>query len=148
MRLVGGARLTDWQPVHDPAVLARFAPAARQVNLKAAGETDLGRPTPVGGPAAQLVCDSRYISLARYPNAGEWATVAFLPRDGLEIKAERPHHGRWTCSGNRPARWQDISDRRRGDAPCPAHPAPAQPRGGPLRTRRHRAHRRVTRASR
>ena len=65
VRLVGGARLTEWQPAHAPAVLARLAPAARQpvrqVNLKAAGQTDLGRPTPVGGPAAQLVCDSRYI---------------------------------------------------------------------------------------
>jgi len=115
VRLQGGARLTDWQPVSDPAVRTRLDPAAQkavvQVDLKAAGVTDLARPTPVGGPAAQLVCNSRYMSLARYPNAGEWLRITGLPQDGELVKTESDsHHGRWAYSSDRPARWQDLSD--------------------------------------
>lgn len=115
VRLVGGARLTDWKPVSDPAVLARLDPAAQKqvlrVDLKAAGVTDLARPAPVGGPAAQLVCNSRYMTLARYPNVGEWMKIAGIPQGGTLVKTEMDnHYGRWAYSGDRPAKWQDVSD--------------------------------------
>ncbi len=115
VRLVGGARLTAWRPVAGAAVLARLDPTARdkvlQVDLKAAGVKDVARPTPVGGPAAQLVCNARYMPLARYPNAGEWLKVAGIPQGGTLVKTESdPHYGRWAYSGDRPARWRDTSD--------------------------------------
>lgn len=114
VRLTGGARLTDWQPVKDPATLARLDPAARErvvvTDLRAAGVRELGRAAPVGGRPAQLVCNRRYLPLARYPNAGDWLRVAAVPQDGTPVKAESPHCGRWTYAGDRPARWRDLSD--------------------------------------
>lgn len=115
VRLVGGARLTEWQPVRDPAVLARLDPAARkqvvQVDLKAAGVADLARPTPVGGPAAQLICNTRYLPLARYPNVGQWLRIASIPQGGTLVKTESDsHYGRWAYNDDRPKRWQDVSD--------------------------------------
>lgn len=115
VRFLGGARLTDWQPVSDPAVKARLTPAAReqvvQVDLADAGVKDLGRPAPVGGRAAQLICNSKYLPLARYPNEGEWLRVSGIPQGGTLVKTERAsHYGRWAYDSDRPSHWQDVSD--------------------------------------
>ena len=115
VRLTGGARLTGFAPVTDPAVLERLDPAARgkvlQVDLKAAGVTDFGKPTPVGGPRAELICNSRYMPLARYPNVGEWLKIAGIPQGGTKIETERDsHYGRFAYPGDRPTRWKDTSD--------------------------------------
>jgi hypothetical protein len=115
VRLLGSLRLTDWHPVSDPAVLERLDPTARkhvlQVDVKAAGVTDLARPTPVGGPAAQLICNARYMPLARYPNAGDWLKITGIPQGGTLVKTEMDdHYGRWAYSSDRPARWKDVSD--------------------------------------
>jgi hypothetical protein len=115
VRLIGGARLTGFEPVKAPAILERLDPAARgkvvQVDLKAAGVSDLGKPTPVGGARAELICNNRYMPLARYPNGNEWLNIASIPQGGTLVKTEYDnHYGRWAYSGDRPSRWQDISD--------------------------------------
>jgi len=113
--LSGATRLTGFEPVADRSVLERLGAAARrkvvQVGLKAAGVTDFGQPTPVGGPQAELICGSRYMPLARYPNEGEWLRITGIPEDGTKVETERDsHYGRFAYEGTRPERWRDTSD--------------------------------------
>jgi hypothetical protein len=115
VRLIGGVRLKDFQSVTDAGVLERLDPAARskvlQVDLRALGVSDSGKPTPAGGSRAELVCNSQYMTLARYPNPGEWLKIADIPQGGTRVETERDsHYGRFTYEGDRPARWKDPSD--------------------------------------
>ena len=78
--LYGGARLTGFAPVTDPAILDRLPDASRgkvyQVDLTAHGITDygelrvrgFGQPSPP--PTLELYFDERPMTLARWPNQG------------------------------------------------------------------------------
>ena len=121
VRLLGGRTLTGFQPVNDPAVLSRLDENARghvaQLNLRALGITDygemksrgFGRPTAVSH--CELFFDHRPMTLARWPNEGEFTKIAGYPA------GQKDEHGRqlgpldkgFFYSGDRPRRWQDIS---------------------------------------
>ncbi len=106
-RLIGGRRLTDWQPVSDPAVLARIPAAAHphvvEADLRAAGVTDFGALRERGFGKAivpahlELFYNSQPMTLARYPNSGEFRRVAELPdgQEGMTL----------TCADERVRRW-------------------------------------------
>lgn len=74
----------------------------------------MGSPTPTGGSPAQLIMGSRYMTLARYPNAGEWLRIAAIPEGaGGEARIETPyaaHWGRFACEDDRPRQWKDADD--------------------------------------
>jgi hypothetical protein len=115
VRLMGGVRLTGFKPVSKPAILERLAPAARgrvlEVDLKAAGVADLGAVTSAGGSEAELICNGQYMTLARYPNRGDWLRIAAIPEGGTKHEYEKlVHYGRFTYDGDRPASWKDLSD--------------------------------------
>jgi len=114
-RLIGGVSLTGFTPVTDPAILARLDPQARckalQVDLKSLGVSDFGQPAPVGGPKAELICNSKYMPLARYPNENQWMTITGIPEGGTKYETDRgAHYGRFTYEGDRAARWKNTSD--------------------------------------
>ncbi|OGV82979.1 MAG: hypothetical protein A3K19_32650 [Lentisphaerae bacterium RIFOXYB12_FULL_65_16] len=117
VRFVGGKTITGWTPVTDPAVLERLDPVARgkvlQADLKAAGASDLGSVAAVGGKArAELVCNGQYMTLARYPNTGDFMRIADVPQTGEKPYEHEKlvHYGRFTYDGDRPAQWKDTSD--------------------------------------
>jgi hypothetical protein len=80
VRFTGGKEVTGWNPVTDPAVLARLPEEARGrvkvADLRAAGFTDLGKLEPrgfgTGNPAAEaeLFFNDAPATLARWPNEG------------------------------------------------------------------------------
>lgn len=80
VRLGGGRSVGPWQPVADPAVLARLPEEVRGhvrvADLGAQGISDYGTRTVRGfsvasQPAeAELFCDDRPMQLARWPNTG------------------------------------------------------------------------------
>ena len=81
VRITGGLALRDFQPVQDPAILARLPEESRakvvQCDLKALGVTDFGKLAPRGfshgsspPPAIQLFFDGQPLTLARWPNEG------------------------------------------------------------------------------
>lgn len=125
-RWIGGRRLPPieaWKPVTEPSVLERLDAKAREsirgCDLRALGVTDVGemksrgfgRPTT---PAhVELFFGGRPMTLARWPNEGEFAQIAGFP----ETAARGDDHGGkigrlddgFQYAGDRPRRWQDVS---------------------------------------
>ncbi len=121
VRLLGGRTLTGFQPVSDPTVLSRLGESARghvvQINLRALGITDygemksrgFGRPTAVSH--CELFFDHRPMTLARWPNEGEFTKIAGYPAGQKDEHGGQlgPLDKGFFYSGDRPRRWQDIS---------------------------------------
>src|ERR1035437_2736633 len=115
VRFIGVVRLTGFKPVSQPAILERLAPAARgqvlELDLKAAGVTDPGKVTSAGGSEADLIYNRQYMTLARYPNRGDWLRIAAIPEGGTKHEYEKlVHYGRFSYDGDRPSGWKDLSD--------------------------------------
>ena len=124
VRLLGGMKLAGFAPVTDPAILARLPEAARanarQVNLKTLGVTDFGqmRSRGFGRPLTPSHCelffDTRPMTLARWPNEGEWERIAGFPEGSAEGDGHGGKIGKLqeglVYSGDRPRGWQDIRD--------------------------------------
>jgi len=117
VRFMGGANLTDWQPVTEPGVLERLDRAARPhvVQCELAGVGNLGTVQPQGGIRAELFFNHHYMTLARYPN-GDWLRIADVPADA-EYKFQDKddpslvrHRGPFQYDGERPARWGQAPD--------------------------------------
>ena len=114
VRFVGGVSLTSWQSVSSGGIRERLAAGARdqvlEIDLKAVGVTDFGMPTPTGGRRAELIYNTKYMTLARYPNV-EWLNVAAIPEGGTLVEKPRgSHYGRFQYDGKRPASWADVRD--------------------------------------
>lgn len=122
-RLLGGRRLSGFEPVREPAVRERFDAAARDhivvCDLRALGITDFGemksrgfaRPTT---PAhCELFFAGRPMTLARWPNEGEWEKIAGFPAGSGQGDSHGGQIGKleegFLYSGDRPRRWQDTS---------------------------------------
>jgi hypothetical protein len=122
VRLLGGRALTGFQPVTEPAVLARFDEGARkhvvELDLRSLGITSYGELTsrgrafdrPVAVAHPELFFDHRPMTLARWPNEGEFAKIAGYPAT-TDPKAEFGGLSvGFYYSGDRPQRWQDAGD--------------------------------------
>ncbi|MBM4088802.1 MAG: right-handed parallel beta-helix repeat-containing protein [Planctomycetes bacterium] len=124
VRLLGGRTLSGFQPVTDPAVLNRLQEQARegvrQIDLRALGihefsamkSRGFGRPTT---PAhCELFCNGQPMTLARWPNEGEWLQIAGFPEtqaqdDGHGGKIGRLEDG-FFFAGDRPLGWAATDD--------------------------------------
>lgn len=117
--LLGGT-LIHFEPLQDPAVLSRLGAVARAsvqvAHLPSQGVEDFGHLTsrgfgrPVTPAHLELFCQGEPMTLARWPNAGEWLTIADVP----ESSAADDGHGRkigdlaagFDVDTTRPRRWQ------------------------------------------
>lgn len=129
VRLIGGIALpplnTDrWQMVADAATQRRLEESARphirQLNLRALGITDFGemKSRGFGRGTATAHCElffaGRPMTLARWPNEGQFEHLAGFPADS----GKNDDHGGnigdlpggFLYAGDRPNRWQDVSD--------------------------------------
>jgi hypothetical protein len=123
-RLLGGRILKSFTPITNPAVIQRLDEKARgqvlQVSLNAMGitNTDGMKSRGFGRPAVPSHCevffDHRPLTLARWPNEGEFEKIAGYPpasdrkdEHGGQL-GELP--GGFLYQGDRPRRWQDTSD--------------------------------------
>ena len=99
VRFLGGRKLSGFEPVADSAILARLPEAARrhvmQVNLKTLGLNDFGemQSRGFGRPLTPAHCElffgGRPMTLARWPNEGNWERIAGYPDSG----ATKDEHG-------------------------------------------------------
>lgn len=122
-RLLGGRTLTGFGPVTDPAILARLDEKARgsvrRLDLRDLGISDFGTMQSRGFGRAtatshcELFYDGRPMTLARWPNEGEWEKIAGFP----ETSGKGDDHGGnigdlpggFFYAGDRPRRWKDPS---------------------------------------
>lgn len=112
VRLRGGKTVRGWHRVTDGKILARLDPAARtqvlEADLKAQGITDYGQLTrrgfgqPVQPAGLELFFADRPMTLARWPNEGQWTTITDTPAG--------PEGGRITLNSNRANRWGTADD--------------------------------------
>ncbi len=127
VRWLGGVALPPvvrWSPVADAAVARRFdeavRPQVRELDLRALGITDFGEMKSRGfsrGTATahcELFFDGRPMTLARWPNEGEFDRLAGFPagsgkNDDHGGNIGEPPGG-FLYSGDRPNRWQDPAD--------------------------------------
>ena len=131
--LYGGARITGFEPVTDPDVLARLPEEARgkvrQCNLKALGITDYGElkvrgfGQPPSPPTLEVYVDGAAMTLARWPNEGFVQPTKLVdPGSKQEGKPsvlgyESDRHARWTAApdvwlfGYFKYRWADATIR-------------------------------------
>lgn len=124
VRLLGGQRLAGFQPVTDQDIVRRLAATARgqvlQIDLRKLGVTDFGdmQSRGFGRPVATAHCElffaGKPMTLARWPNDGEFARIAGFPtntaqEDGHGGKIGKLENG-FTYDGDRPQSWRDTRD--------------------------------------
>lgn len=114
VRFIGGARLRDWRPVTDPAILSRLTPDARK-NVRVHDAPALGgfQARGFGRPHiaahSELFFNAQRMTVARWPN-GEFTRIgesldADAPDDGHGRRLGRIEHG-FSYQGDRPAQWK------------------------------------------
>ncbi len=121
--LLGGRRIGGFQPVAGEA-RERLDAAARehvlQADLRQLGIDDFGslRSRGFGRPTVAAHCELFFngqpMTVARWPNEGEWTQIAGFPDanaqdDGHGTKFGKLEDG-FFYNGDRPQRWQDTSD--------------------------------------
>lgn len=112
VRIVGGKRITGWEPVTDQAVLNRLVPDARgkvlQANLKAAGLDDYGQ---VKGGGLELFFEDKPMTLARWPNDGFVKIAGLVEPDTVNVRGTKGSKtGKFMYEGDRPKRWLEEKD--------------------------------------
>lgn len=124
VRLLGGKVLAGFRPAADPTILARLNDEARknvlEADLPSQGIKDFGdlRSRGFGRPVSpshlELFFGGQPMILARWPNQGEWETIAGFPEtsgqdDGHGGKIGALDSG-FFYPGDRPRRWKDLDD--------------------------------------
>lgn len=81
----GGRKLNDFQTVTDLAVMERLSEEARKhvvmADLKALGVTGYENINPMEGTTMHLFFNNEFMTLAQYPDEGDWLTVTEVPLD-------------------------------------------------------------------
>ncbi len=120
----GGIRLTGFEPVTDPTILARLPEEARgqvlRVDLRKLGLTTF-EPLVLGGfgsgrgfqthATMELFWDGKALPLARWPNEGFTRVTEVSVQDGHTVHGRVGSKvGRFRYEGDRPNRWKDDKD--------------------------------------
>lgn len=122
--LLGGVVLGAARQVEDLSILERLDPAVRsrvlRWSLPVADGNELpslvsrgfGRPTAPSHP--ELLVDGRPMTLARWPDAGDWERIAGIPAGAGQGDDHGGQLGRleegFLYQGDRPARWRSLED--------------------------------------
>jgi Right handed beta helix region len=112
VRLVGGAVVTGFKPVTDPAILDRLDESARgkvlQADLRALGVSSFGS---AGGGGLELFFADKPMRLARWPNEGFVRIVDVLGKTPVDVRGTKGcAEGIFTYEGDRPKRWVNEKD--------------------------------------
>jgi hypothetical protein len=124
VRLLGSQLLKGFKPTADPAILDRLNKEARthilEADLPSQGIMDFGglRSRGFGRPISpshlELFFGEQPMTLARWPNDGEWEKIAGFPKDSAQ---DDGHGGKiggleagFFYAGDRPRNWKNLED--------------------------------------
>jgi hypothetical protein len=124
VRFLGGRRISGFKPLNEEKILNRLGNQARKnvvvTNLTALGLHDFGkfssrgfgRPTiPAHG---ELIFNNLPMTLARWPNTGEWERIKDFPRDSIKADGLGEKMGSlpsgFYYSSDRPAKWKNTGN--------------------------------------
>jgi len=112
VRITGGRRVAGFQPVTDPAVLARLDESARGkvlwADLRTQGIVDLGE---VNQNRLELFFRDKPMTLARWPNEGFVSIVGLVGGDPVDVRGTKgDKNGKFMYDGDRPSRWKDEGE--------------------------------------
>ncbi|MDD4870911.1 MAG: right-handed parallel beta-helix repeat-containing protein [Kiritimatiellae bacterium] len=112
VRLCGGKEISGFQPVTDPAILARLDKSAHgkvcQVNLKALGITDYGK---ADGGGLELFFNDQPMTVSRWPNDGFVRIVDVLQINPVDVRGTKGDKaGKFNYDGDRPKNWEGEKD--------------------------------------
>jgi parallel beta-helix repeat protein len=121
VRLIGGVKVTNWEPLDADGPAAKRIPAEARshvvrADLKAAGVTDSGdlKPGGFGGggdAALELFFDDVPMTLARWPNEGFVKIADVAGQTPVESHGRKGcKEGRFIYEGDRPSRWTGEDD--------------------------------------
>ena len=131
VRFIGGEVVSNFQPFSDKTTKSRinkiYHNEIRQADLKALGISDFGSIKPTGfghdcqAAALELFFNGEPMTVARYPNAGEWMKIVSVPQSGELVNpgeervsrfgiSSGKHYGRFEYSGDRPSSWLKEND--------------------------------------
>jgi hypothetical protein len=124
VRILGGRFLHNFHPLTNQSVLARLDTGARghvwEADLRAAGITEFGplRSRGFGRPIvaahSELFFGGQPMTLARWPNEGQWERIAGFPDSAGQGDEHGGKIGSLTggfyYGGDRPNRWQSTDD--------------------------------------
>ncbi|MDR3405031.1 MAG: hypothetical protein P4L99_21190, partial [Chthoniobacter sp.] len=120
VRITGGAQITNFKPVSDPAVLKRIDESARghvlQADLNELRIKNIGRAVGAeNGYRLELFFQDKPMTLARWPNT-DYTHISDV-EEGKDDPARPPSKkprsskiGRFIYEGDRPNRWADEKD--------------------------------------
>ena len=119
VHLIGGEVVNNFEPLADEIAKTRidkkYHDKIWQADLKALGISDFG--TTQNPVSRELFFNGQPMTLARYPNTGEWMKIVSVPQTGKLVYAGEEgvmrfglpsgrHYGRIEYSGDRPSLWQ------------------------------------------
>ncbi len=112
VRLCGGKEITGFQPVTDPAILARLDKSAHgkvcQLDLKALGITDYGK---ANGGGLELFFNDQPMTVSRWPNDGFVRIVDVLSINPVDVRGTKGDRGgKFIYDGDRPNNWLGEKD--------------------------------------
>ena len=121
-RFLGGRKLSGFQRVTDREVLSRLAKTAQdhvvQLDLRLLGITNFGEmksrgfARPLSAAHCELFYDGKPMTMARWPNEGEWEHITDFPKASGTDDGHRGNIGKleggFFYSGDRPQRWKDT----------------------------------------
>ncbi|MGV8134138.1 MAG: right-handed parallel beta-helix repeat-containing protein [Mangrovibacterium sp.] len=122
VHFIGGKVVSNFHPLADKAAKARidkkYHDKIWQADLKALGISDSGTLKFGSDPTSlELFFNGEPMTLARYPDTGEWMKIVSVPQTGKLVYAGEEgvmrfglpsgrHYGRIEYSGDRPLSWQ------------------------------------------
>lgn len=112
VRLCGGKEITGFQPVTDPAILARLDKSAHgkvyQVDLKSQGITNYGK---ADGGGLELFFNDQPMTVSRWPNDGFVRIVDVLNINPVDVRGTKGDRaGKFNYDGDRPKNWLGEKD--------------------------------------
>ncbi len=129
--LNGGKVVDNFKPLYDKEaksrIKAKYHSKIWQADLKALGITNYGKIKPTGfgrkfqPTGMELFFNGAPMTLARYPNEGNWIRIKSVPQTGKLVYAGEKgvirfglpsgrHYGRFVYNGDRPSGWQKDDD--------------------------------------